>query len=57
MSGWVTAGAYGVSAGLVIYGLERDYIDHAQGFAYIIGWAVAGLVLSLLAVLIRKRED
>jgi hypothetical protein len=49
-------GAYAVSAGLIVYAIERGYIARHDAFKYIIGWAALGLVLALVAA-VRKGED
>lgn len=48
--------AYAVSAGLIVYAIERDHISGGDAFKYILGWAVAGLVLALMAILLRREE-
>lgn len=48
--------AYAVSAGLMVYGIERDILPRDSAPTIIIAWAVAGLVLALLAVVLRRPE-
>ncbi len=51
MYGFLLGSSYGVSAGLIVYGIERDYISEDRAFTYIIAWAILGVVLATLAVL------
>ncbi|MGH2656344.1 MAG: hypothetical protein ACRDIZ_06575 [Actinomycetota bacterium] len=54
--GILLGSAYAVSAGLVIYALERGHFSSDSAPTIIIAWAVAGLVLALLAVVLRRPE-
>lgn len=44
-------GAYAVSAGLIVYAIERGFVDAETAFPLLIAWAVAGLVLAGIAAL------
>lgn len=59
MGGLLTGGAYAVSAGLLIYAIEKGLVADSDQFLLIIGWAVAGLVLAILSVAIQasKADD
>jgi hypothetical protein len=48
--------AYAVSAGLLVYAIERDILSRDSAPTLIITWAIAGLVLALLAVVLRRPE-
>jgi hypothetical protein len=56
MPGLLLGSAYAVSAGIIIYSIERDFISSEDAPKYLIGWAVAGLVLGILAVVLRRRD-
>ena len=56
MAGLLLGSAYAVSAGIIIYSIERDFISSEDASKFLIGWAVAGLILALLAVLLRRRD-
>jgi LytS/YehU family sensor histidine kinase len=56
MAGLLLGSAYAVSAGIIIYSIERDYIAREDAAKFLIAWAVAGLVLAVLAVLLRRRD-
>jgi hypothetical protein len=51
MSGFVIGSAFAVSAGLVVYSVEKGFIVRTDALHYLIPWAVAGLVLALVAAL------
>jgi hypothetical protein len=42
--------AYAVSAGLIIYSIQAELAPEEARFPLIIAWAIAGLVLSFVAV-------
>ncbi|MGH2545433.1 MAG: hypothetical protein ACRDHJ_00965 [Actinomycetota bacterium] len=54
--GFLLGSAYAVSAGLVIYALERGIFSSDSAPTLIITWAVTGLVLAILAVVLRRPE-
>lgn len=56
MAGLLLGSAYAVSAGIIIYSIERDYIASEDAAKFLIAWAVAGLVLAVLAVVLRRRD-
>jgi hypothetical protein len=45
--------AYAVSAGLIIYAVQSDLAPQDVKFPLILAWAIAGLVLSFVAVMRR----
>jgi hypothetical protein len=45
--------AYAVSAGLIIYAIQSDLAPQGVKFPLILAWAIAGLVLSFVAVMRR----
>lgn len=49
-------GAYAVSAGLIVYAIERGYVTPREGFRYLFAWAVLGAILAVLAVILHRRE-
>jgi Co/Zn/Cd efflux system component len=48
--------AYAVSAGLIIYAVQSDLAPQDVRFPLILAWAVAGLVLSFVAVWRRTEQ-
>lgn len=56
MAGLLLGSAYAVSAGIIIYSIERDFIASEDAAKFLIAWAVAGLVLAVLAVVLRRRD-
>ena len=42
--------AYAISAGLIIYSIQAELAPEEIRFPLIIAWAIAGLVLSFVAV-------
>jgi hypothetical protein len=56
MTGLLLGSAYAVSAGIIIYSIERDYIASEDAAKFLIAWAAAGLVLAVLAVVLRRRD-
>ncbi len=56
MPGLLLGSAYAVSAGLIVYAIERDYVDDADALKFLIGWAIAGLGLAIGALLLRRDE-
>ena len=56
MTGLLLGSAYAVSAGIIIYSIERDYIASEDAGKFLIAWAAAGLVLAVLAVVLRRRD-
>jgi hypothetical protein len=56
MYGFLLGTSYGVSAGLIVYGIERDYISEDRAFTYIMAWAIVGLGLAVLALIIRPKS-
>ncbi len=46
MSGWVVGSAYGVSVGLLIYGMSEEIIAEEHRFMALLVWAAAGLYLA-----------
>jgi hypothetical protein len=57
MTGFVIGSAYGVSTGLLLYGMAEGIIAPEHRFVYLIAWAAAGLVMALVAVFRGKKED
>jgi hypothetical protein len=49
MNGLIIGSAFAVSAGLIVYAIERDFIARSDALHYLIPWAVAGLILALVA--------
>jgi len=45
--------AYAVSAGLIIYAVQSELAPQNVKFPLILAWAIAGLVLSFVAVMRR----
>jgi hypothetical protein len=56
MSPWAIGGAYGISAGLIIYAIEAGFVDESTAGPLVIGWAMAGLVITVLGVIRGKRQ-
>ena len=56
MSAWAIGGAYGISAGLLIYGIESRIIDETLHGVLLMVWAVVGLIGFILGTLTRKKE-
>lgn len=56
MFGFLLGSTYGVSAGLIVYGIERDYIAQGSALTYLIAWAVVGLVLAFSGIVVRTRS-
>lgn len=56
MSAWAIGGAYGISAGLLIYGIESGIIEESLHAPLLMAWAVVGLVGFILGTLTRKKE-
>jgi len=48
--------AYAVSAGLILYTVESGLAPPDVRFPLILAWAIAGLVLSFVAVLRRSEQ-
>ena len=56
MSAWAIGGAYGISAGLIIYGIESGIIEESLHGPLLMAWAVVGLVGFILGILTKKKE-
>lgn len=50
-------GAYAVSAGLIVYAIERGYIAPVDRFRYLFGWAVVGVLLAILSAALQRKES
>lgn len=54
MSAWAIGGAYGISAGLVIYAIESGFVEEDMAGPMVMLWALAGLVLAGVGAWRRK---
>lgn len=57
MTGLAIGGAYGISAGLIIYAIETGLIPEEWHGRLIVLWAIAGLILAVVGVMRRKSES
>ena len=56
MSAWAIGGAYGISAGLVIYAIEAGIVEEGLHGPLIMLWATVGLVMFAVGAW-RRREQ
>jgi len=57
MSSLLTGGSYAVSAGLLVYGIERELIPEDIRLGLLMVWAVAGLALAILGLFLNRRTE
>jgi membrane protein implicated in regulation of membrane protease activity len=57
MPGFLIGSAYAVSVGLIIFAVSTKLAPTDWQFPLVMAWAIAGLVLAFVAVLVPRRRD